>query len=104
ISWSEIFLGTSIYKEIDADIYHLQEPTIAGVWARRAMPDRIHLVTLVDPRDLNDWRTEFRFATWQRRIKTPAQWFYEDGPLIKQLVRSAHGVYTEAVCLREKAQ
>lgn len=104
ISWRQVFLGSSVYRQIDADIYHVQEPNLAGYWAQRAMPDRIHLVTSMDPRDSSDWWTEFRHATWLRRLKAPAQWFYEDGVLVKQMVRKADGVYVEAECLREKAQ
>ncbi|MES2788341.1 MAG: glycosyltransferase family 4 protein [Planctomycetota bacterium] len=104
ISWAAIFAGSPVYRNIDADIYHLQEPTFAGFWAQRAMRDRIHLVTSMDPRDSDDWYTEFRHATWQRRLKAPAQWFYEDGALVRQTVRAADGVYVEAECLREKAQ
>ncbi len=104
ISWAAIFGGSSVYRQINADIYHLQEPTFAGFWTRRAMPNRIHLVTSMDPRDSDDWYTEFRHATWQRRLKAPAQWFYEDGALVRKTVRAADGVYVEAECLREKAQ
>ncbi len=104
ISWSAVLLGSSVYRRIDADIYHVQEPNLAGYWACRAMPDRIHLVTSMDPRDADDWWTEFRYATWQRRLKTPAQWFYEDGGMVKRMVRAADGVYVEAACLREKAR
>lgn len=104
ISWSAVLGGSSIYRQIDADIYHQQEPTLAGFWARRALPDRIHLVTSMDPRDSADFWIEFRHATWQRRLKAPAQWFYEDGPLIRHTVRAADGVYVEADCLREKAR
>lgn len=104
ISWSAVFLGSPVYRQINADIYHLQEPNFGGYWVRRAMPDRIHLVTSMDPRDADDWWTEFWHATWQRRLKAPAQWFYEDGRMVQQLVRSATGVYVEAECLREKTK
>jgi glycosyltransferase involved in cell wall biosynthesis len=104
ISWSAVFLGTPLYRQIDADIYHLQEPNFAGFWVQRAMPQAIHLVTSMDPRDTADWWTEFRHATWQRRLKAPAQWFYEDGFLVRQTVRKATAVYVEAECLREKTQ
>lgn len=104
IPWSSVLLGSSVYRQIDADIYHVQEPNVAGYWAQRALPGRIHLVTSMDPRDPQDWWTEFRHATWQRRLKAPAQWFYEDGGLVRKMVRAADGVYVEAACLREKAQ
>ncbi|MDB5385301.1 MAG: hypothetical protein JWM11_947 [Planctomycetaceae bacterium] len=104
ISWTAVFLGSPIYKQINADIYHLQEPNFAGYQVQRALPKSIHLVTSMDPRDSVDWWTEFRHATWQRRLKAPAQWFYEDGFLVRQTVRAADGVYVEADCLREKTK
>lgn len=104
ISWREVLTGSKVYQQINADIYHQQEPTLAGYWAQRALPHHIHLVTSMDPRDPRDWCTEFGHATWQRRVKLPAQWFYEDGFLVKQAVRQAQGVYVEAECLRVKAQ
>jgi len=103
-SWSKVFFGTQLYREIDADLYHVQEPNICGYWARRAMPDRVHLVTSMDPRDATDRRMEFQNATWSRRLKTPVQRFYEDGPLVRRAVAAADGVYVEAGFLREKAR
>ena len=104
ISWREVFWGSSIYREINADLYHTQEPNLSGVGAWRAMPNRPHLVTCMDPRDARDWWLEARHATWLRRIKLPAQWVYEDGPAVRSLVRHAQGVYVEAEFLRQKAQ
>ena len=103
-SWSEVFLGTQLYREIDADLYHVQEPNLCGYWARRAMPHRAHLVTSMDPRDGTDRRIEFQNATWLRRLKTPVQRFYENGPLVRRAVAAADGVYVEAEFLREKAR
>lgn len=100
----EVFLGKQIYREIDADIYHMEEPTICGYWAQRAMPGRIHLVTSMDPREAADWRIELRNATWSRRLKYPVQRFYEDGFLVRRAVRKADGVFVEADCLIEKTQ
>ena len=50
------FLG--VYRMIDADIYHSEEPSIGTALARMAMPGRKHLVTFQDPRDISDWRKE----------------------------------------------
>lgn len=100
----EVLAGRSLFREIDADIYHVGEPNLPGYWAQRAMPDRVHLVTSMDPRDAEDWRTEFAHCTWSRRLKYPLQRFYEDGPLVRRAVRSASGVYVEAAFLRDKAR
>ena len=100
----EVFAGTTIYKQIDADIYHVLEPNICGFWAQKAMPNRIHRVSCLDPRERIDWLTELRFATWSRRMKYPLQKFYEDSRLVRKSVRSAHGVYVWENFLKEKAQ
>lgn len=103
-SLGEVFFGRRLYREIDADIYHAEEPTVCGYQAQQAMPDRVHLVTSMDPRDARDWRIEIRHATWSRRFKYPVQRFYEDGPLVHRAVSAADGVYVEAEFLKEKTQ
>lgn len=100
----EVFFGKKIYQDIDADIYHVEEPTICGYWAQIAMPDRIHLVTSMDPREPEDWWIELKNATWIRRMKYPVQWQYENGPLVHKSVKNAHGVYVEAEFLKPKTR
>jgi glycosyltransferase involved in cell wall biosynthesis len=48
-----------LYRAVDADIYHSQEPSLGTVLAQKAMPDRKHIVTFQDPRELADWRVEW---------------------------------------------
>lgn len=103
-STPEVLLGRTLFREVGADIYHVMEPNLAGYWAQRAMPDRVHLVTSMDPRDANDWRIETAHATWSRRAKYPLQRFYEDGFLVRRSVTRAHGVYVEAEFLRDKTR
>ena len=100
----ELLFGRSLFREVDADIYHVMEPNVAGYAAQRAMPDRVHLVTSMDPRDAHDWRIETAHATWSRRAKYPLQRFYEDGFLVRRSVLRADGVYVEAEFLRDKAR
>lgn len=103
-SVAEVFGGRQLYRDIDADIYHAEEPTICAYWAQRARPDRVHLVTCMDPRGVRDWWVELRNATWPRRARFPAQWLYESGPLVRRAVRAADGVYVEAEFLKQKAR
>ena len=103
-SFMEVFCGKKIYREINADIYHVAEPNICGYLAQKAMPDRVHLVTSMDPRDRVDWQIEYRFATWNRRLKYPVQWFYENGPFVHKAVQRADGVYVEAEFLKQKTR
>lgn len=100
----EVFFGKKIYRKIDADIYHVMEPNICGYWAQKAMSDRVHLVTSMDPRESEDWMIEFRNATWVRRFKYPLQHFYENGWLVHDSVRNADGIYVEANFLKPKTK
>ena len=47
-----------LLRSCDADIYHSEEPSFTTYLAQRAMPDRKHVVTLRDTRELGDWLTE----------------------------------------------
>lgn len=98
----EVFFGRDVYKQVDADIYHAEEPTICAYRAQQAMPDRVHLATSMDPRTPKDRWIEFCNATWMRRLKFPIQHYYENGRLVRQAVQRAHGVYVEAEFLRDK--
>lgn len=100
----EVFFGTRIYQQIDADIYHVQEPNICGYWAHKAMPQRIHLITSMDPREQKDWWIELKNATWSRRLKFPIQYYYENGPLVRKSVKNTHEIYVEAPFLKSKTQ
>jgi len=104
LSIMEVFFGTQIYRDIDADIYHMQEPIICGYRAQQAMPDKIHMATSMDPRELKDRWTELKNATWSRRLKYPAQAYFENSTLVHKAVRRCDGVYVEAELLKEKAK
>jgi len=47
-----------LYRAIDADVYHSQEPSIGTAVAQAGDPDKIHIVTFQDPRDFMGWRVE----------------------------------------------
>lgn len=85
-----------IFKEIDADVYQSQEPTIASYWAQKAMPDRVHVVTCRDPRDWREQVVELRHTNWKRRLMYPASWYYEASPWVKRSVRQADAVLMPA--------
>ena len=87
-----------------ARIFHSQDPTVLSAAARAMHPRRVHLITCRDPRDRNDWWTEFLYATPARRVLTPLNYLSESGPLIAAAVRRADGVYVPAHFLRTKVQ
>jgi glycosyltransferase involved in cell wall biosynthesis len=92
----EILTSRSVYRELGADVYHSQEPTI-GTWlAQRATPDALHVVTCIDPRDDSDWRVEFTHSTRKRQLIHPIQRFYEDGHWVRRAVREADAVLCQA--------
>lgn len=99
----EMLASGKLYRLADADIYHSEEPSMGTYLAMRAMPDRKHIITFVDPRELTDWRTEFRLPSLN-----PAQvignWIYEDNALVKSAVRRADGWYAAAKMIAPKAR
>jgi hypothetical protein len=56
----ETLSSGEVFRRIDADIYHSQEPTIASYLAQRARPDAVHIVTCRDPRGWTDHLVELR--------------------------------------------
>lgn len=95
--------ATRLLREADAQIYHSCEPSLATYLASRAMPGRVHVVTCRDPRDREDWKTEFALPS-RSRLRVAANWVYENGPLVRRGVQRADAVYTAAKCLIPKAQ
>jgi len=92
----ETLLSGSIFRDIDADIFHSQEPTIATRHAQRTRPDAAHVVTCRDPRGLREHLVELRHTNWKRRIIAPATWFYEASPWVRKSVRAADAVLMPA--------
>jgi glycosyltransferase involved in cell wall biosynthesis len=88
-------------RRVEADVYHSQEPSTATWLAMRAMPDRAHLVTLRDPRDWRDWRTELAHPSLSR-LQVLANAAYEDNPLVHRAVRRADARFCAARCIGSK--
>lgn len=99
---SNLFHFKKIFKEINADIYHSQSPNLFTLLAQLAEKDKKHVITCRDPRNLYDWYVEMKYATWIRRLKTPA--VYLAGPLIDYAVRNADIVGCPAHFLIEKVE
>jgi glycosyltransferase involved in cell wall biosynthesis len=90
------------FREVGADIYHSQEPSVASFLAWRAMPHCVHLVTSRDPRDWHDWWIEFSHPTFSR-LRTLLTIAVYESPLTRLLVRRADQVFVPARFLIEKA-
>lgn len=102
LSAGELMRSGRIYRELGADVYHSQEPTVGTVHAQRTAAGSAHVVTCRDPRDWWDHVTELRFGTLSRRLRFPATWLYEIAPWVKRSVRRADRVLSPARCLLPK--
>jgi glycosyltransferase involved in cell wall biosynthesis len=92
----ETLTSGKIFRQIGADIYQSQEPTIASYLAQRAMPDALHVITCRDPRDWHEHAIELRHTNLKRRLIFPLTWYYEASPWVKRSVRDADAVLMPA--------
>ena len=92
-----------LFEQVNADVYHSEEPSFSTWLAQRKMTDAKHVVTCRDPRDAADWKIECKhptiscFATRLTRL-------YEYGPLVSRAVRKSHFVGCAAHVVGPKAQ
>src|SRR5512142_796085 len=49
----------ALFRWIDADIYHSEEPSVGTYLAQLAAPEKKHMVTFRDPRRLDEQRVEW---------------------------------------------
>ncbi|MBL7116116.1 MAG: glycosyltransferase family 4 protein [Kiritimatiellae bacterium] len=97
------WMAAALYKQINADIYHSEEPSF-GTWlAQRKMCRSKHIVTCRDPRDAEDWAIECQHPTISR-FATHLTRIYEYGPLVSRAVRNADFVGCAAHVVGPKAQ
>ena len=104
-NWKTIISG-EIFKHINADIYHSQEPTIASYHAIKAVPEAIHIITCRDPRSFTDHLIELKHSNLSRKLLSPINtWLYEASPWVKQAVKKAKLVFVPAPeCLNNKVK
>lgn len=97
------FSAADLYREANADIYHSQEPSFGTYLARRAMPDRKHVITFRDTRDLRDWWIEFLYPSLNYP-QVMANFMYEDNFFVHGATRKANAWFTAARLLIPKAR
>ena len=88
-----------LYKEIDADIYHSEEPSFGTYLAWMAMPHKKHMITFRDTRRFSDWWTEFCLPSLSR-LQVLINFLYEDNFLVHHAVRHADARYAAANLLK----
>ena len=84
-----------LYKECNADIYHSAQPSMGTFLAMKSMPDRKHVITFRDPRDMWDWYLEFDRPSLSK-LQVLSNLLYESNPLESWAVRHADGVFSNA--------
>jgi len=95
-AWNTLVSG-EVFKRINADVYHSQEPTIASYHAMKAKPDAIHIITCRDPRNFHDRLVELRYSNLQRLLLSPINtWLYEASTWVKKAVKNANLVLSPA--------
>lgn len=92
-----------LVRRIDAEIYHSQEPSLATYFALQAAPRRKHVVTVRDPRDLNDWRIELREHSLSK-LQVLGNYLFENNPLVKGAVRRVDARFAAAPGLIPKVR
>src|SRR5689334_19527443 len=95
--------AAALCRRADAEVDHSQEAPTATPLARRARPDRAHIVTFRDPHTWRDWLIELQHPSLNR-IQVLANMLYEDGPLVYDAVREVEGRFVAARCLGEKVR
>lgn len=89
----------SIYREIDADIYHSQEPGLGTLTAMSSVGGATHVVTCQNPRTKEDWVLQHRFYGIRRRAYNR---FIE--PRVGEAVRRADAVFCQSRHIIGKAR
>ncbi len=91
-----------LFRQVDADVYHSQDPSL-GTWlAMQAMPGRAHVVTFRDPMEAGDWRIELHHAG-PARLATLAYLLYLDNFLVTRAIHRATALYGAAPLVIAKA-
>ncbi len=90
-----------LFRDIDADIYHSQQPGLTTWYAMCAVPHRRHVITFRDPRTLSDWIVELQNAPGNPLNVFPV-WVWYENPYVRRAVRRADSLYCCAQFLVEK--
>ena len=90
----EVLPYAGLYRAINADIYHSQEPSVGTALAQVAEPNKKHIVTFQDPRDREDWRIELAHRP-PGKVGEWRFWFaYQRG--VGKAARNADAAYCQA--------
>ena len=88
-----------LFRDVDADVYHSQEPGWGTAVAMDAVDDAAHVVTCHNPRGWDDWERCLRFYGPRRRLYNLLV-----DPRVKEAVRRADAVFCQSRHIQQKAR
>jgi len=97
------FSALELFRAANAEIYHSQEPSFSTYLAQRAMPDRKHIITFRDTRNIHDWRIELLHPSLNFK-QVIFNFLYEDNFLVHRAVRKADRCFGASHMLIPKAK
>jgi glycosyltransferase involved in cell wall biosynthesis len=92
-----------LFKEVDAEVYHSQEPSLATYMAMHVMRKKKHIITLRDTRLFSDWWVEFMYPS-RGKLQVISNYMYENSWFVHAAVREADAVFCASKCLFQKAK
>ncbi len=86
-----------LFKMIDADIYHSEEPSLGTYLAIAGAPDKKHIITFQDPRTLEDRQREWIEAGMSESLlRQNKRRMKHTNYRMKRLVKNADGLFIAA--------
>ncbi|MBN1682219.1 glycosyltransferase family 4 protein [Candidatus Bathyarchaeota archaeon] len=58
----------NLFKKINADIYHSEEPSLGTIISNKTLPNSIHIATCQNPKNKEDWKLTIKYYKFQRKI------------------------------------
>lgn len=99
----DLLTAARLYRRVDVDLFHSEEPSFGSYLALRSAPAKSHMVTFRDTRDPEDWRTEFSLPSLNR-VQVLLNRLYEDNFLVHRAMREMDAWYAAANLLIPKAK
>lgn len=88
---------SALFKWINADIYHSEEPSMGTFLARMGAPDKKHVVTFRDPRRLDEHKAEWIEAGYHGMALARNEWRYRTSyEYVKWAARRADAKFAAA--------
>lgn len=91
-----------IFRSVEADAYHSEEPSFGTYLARVIHPNKKHITTFRDTRLTSDWLIELRYPSLNY-FQVLFNWFYEDNWLVHWALRHNDGNFVAAHLLKARA-